>query len=116
MLLNIPNNKNDYLVRYFMVGEEITQVDRDFVAQAMSYFSIKAKRDRCQNAQTITAQLPADVQGLTSNRSQDNPFTVTFKTAKRIVAMCSHFAETRAAHHDIIVYSSVDDSPFSPVQ
>lgn len=114
--MSIPNNKDDYLVRYFMTGEEITQVDRDFVAQAMAYFSIKGKRDRCPNTQATTAQLPADVQGLTTNRSQENPFTVTFKTTKHIFAMCSYFAQTRAAHHNIIVNISVDDSPFLPVQ
>lgn len=100
----------------WLLGPLFYDVDRDFVAQAMAYFSIKGKRDKCPNAQETTAQLPADVQGLTTNRSQENPFAERFKTTKHIFAMCSFLVQTHAAHHNIIVYISVDDSPFLPVQ
>ena len=118
-----PNNYSDsssssddgdssVLVRYFFSvgadGEQIEQADRNFVAQAIEYYSGRKKSDPCP-AQPI---LSDDIQGVTTNRDADNPVRTIFLTLKHLNAMCCFIQQSRAQHHNFIVHVSVDGSPY----
>lgn len=79
------------------------------------YFSVRGKEDACDDAATVTAALPADMQGLTTDRNPENPFAMVFKSMKHVVAMLSYLQATAADHHNVRISISVDDSHFLAV-
>ena len=112
-----PNtsHKGDVMVSYFMTGDSITQADRDHVAQAMAFFSTRGKRHRCLSKAEVLAALQNDILGTSTNRNAHNPIAVLFKSSKQINAMYHFLQQTRGDFHGIVVYISVDDSPFFAV-
>ncbi len=109
------SNKNNITVNYYFTlgpkGADIEQEDRDFVAQAMQYFSVKSKRDPL----AVSPPLEPDLQGVTNNRTPNNPVRVIFKSAKHLYDMFYFLQQSRSAHHDFIVNISVDGSPYLPI-
>ncbi len=118
-LKSLPTSRDDYLVSYYITnsidGPAVTQEDRDYIARAMAYFSHRGKRMNCPASETVTAELPMDIQGLTTNRAANNPLDDVFRSAKHIHAMCKYINETRGINNNIIINISVDGSPFYPV-
>ena len=107
--------RDDYTLQYFFaapVNIVVAQADRDFVAQALDFYSARSKRDTCPAVATVTAALAADVQGVTTDRTADTSIKDVFKTVKQIIGFCSYVQQTRAAHNYVIVNLSVDGSPF----
>ncbi len=106
------DRNNSVLVQYFFTvgpdGEQIEQADRNFVAQAIEYYSGKKKSDPCP-AQPI---LSNDIQGVTTNRDANNPVRTMFLTLKHLNAMYCFIQQSRAQHHNMIVNVSVDGSPY----
>ena len=106
------SNKDDFNIRYYFTSEPggvaITQADRDFVAQAMEYYSTKSKRDRI----VVAPPIQPDIQGVTNNRNANNPVRVVFKTVKHLQDMYSFLQQSRAAHNNLIVHISVDGSSY----
>lgn len=103
----------DLLVGYYMSGDNVVQADRDYVAQVMSYYSIKEKRESCPSVQEVV--LRNEIQGVTNNLSAENPIEVIFRTAKHLHSMYKHLQDTRADHNNIVVHVKVDDSQFFQV-
>ena len=107
--------KDDYILRFYFEASAnviVTQADRNFVAQALDFYSSRSKRDICPAVATVTAALAADIQGTTTNRTAENSVRVVFKTTKHIIGFCSYIQQTRAAHNEVILNVSVDGSPF----
>lgn len=114
---NLQKSKqDDFVVAYYVTGQNLTQADRDYVAQVMCFYLRRTKRDSCPNSAAVTPLLPGDVQGLTTNRAANNAFELVFKTPKHINAMYKYLSDTRAQHNDIVVHFSVDGSPFFAVK
>jgi hypothetical protein len=105
-------NKDDYKVRYYLSGNLHNQGDRDWVAQAATFFNGRTKRQDCPTAETVTAQLPLFVQGYSQNLNPNIAPIVTFKTTKHIFGFMDYVASVRNQHNYIVVHISVDDSPF----
>ncbi len=106
--------KDDYKLRYYFTGQT-QQVDRDWVAQAASYYNGRTKRQECPVAATVTQQLPNFVQGYTQNLDEVLAPIVTFKTAKHVLAFMEYVHANRNAHNNINVHVSLDDSPYFEV-
>jgi hypothetical protein len=104
--------KDDYKVRYYLSGNLHDQGDRNWVAQAAAFFNGRTKRQNCPAAAIVTAQLPLFVQGYTQNLNPNIAPIVTFRTTKHIFGFMDYIATVRNQHNNIIVYISVDDSPF----
>ena len=111
-LIGSVNAKKDgFKVRYYFTAGT-TQVDRNWVAQAASFYNGRTKRQACPDAATVTAQLPNFVQGYTQNLNANLAPIVTFKAAKHVMAFAAYLAGSRNQHHNIIVRMNLDDSPF----
>eukprot|EP01036_Dinobryon_divergens_P023201 gene23201-31522_t len=104
-------SKVDYRVEYYFTNDPY-QGQRDFVGQCMAYFNPKTKRQSCPDAAAVTAALPQDVQGITTNRTAATALAVNFKTVKHMVAMFEYIASVRNQHGNVTVCISVDGSPF----
>lgn len=106
------SRKDDFSVKYFFTsgpaGTPIQQADRDFVAQAMEYFSFKSKRDPV----VVNPPLSIYVQGVTNNLDANTPVRVVFKTVKHLHEMYLFLQSSRVTHHDMIVNFSVDGSGY----
>lgn len=111
-LFPILKRKDDYKVRYYYSGNAHNQGDRDWVAQAATFFNGRTKRQNCPPAATVTAQLPLFVQGYTQDLNPNLAPIVTFKTMKHIFEFMDYVSTLRNQHNDIVVHISVDDSPF----
>ena len=115
----LKKSKADYLVEYYMeppAGGILNQGDRDFVAKVTAYYSIRTKRDVCPPVGTVTASLPDDVQGYTTNRTPLTPIGVLFMTTKHINAMYHYLQVTRGAQHNAIVNIRVDGSTYVQIK
>ena len=104
--------KDDYKVRYYFSGNLHNQGDRNWVAQAATFFNGRTKRQNCLAAAAVTAQLPIFVQGYTQNLNPNIAPIVTFKTTKHLFGFMDYVATVRNQHNNIVVHISVDDSPF----
>jgi hypothetical protein len=113
VIRNLPN-KDDYRVEYYFINDP-NQGQREFFAQSVAYFNAKTKRQSCPDAAAVTAALPQDVQGITTNRTAATALAVTFKTVKHMVAMFEYIAAVRNEHGNVTVCISVDRSPFFTV-
>ena len=116
---SLSNARDDYTVSYFVTdppgAPAVTQADRDYIERVMAYFSRRGKRLSCPATATVTAELPMDVQGLTTNRTANNPLDFIFRASKHIRAMCKYISETRIDNNNIVLHISVDGSPFYPI-
>jgi hypothetical protein len=109
----IKSSSDDFTISYYMSGDNIVQADRDYVAQVMTFYARRGKRDNCPPVDGVV--LRGEVQGVTNNLASNNPLDVIFKTPKHINAMYNYLQLTRAEHNNVVVHIKVDDSPFFDV-
>ena len=111
--------KKDYLVRYYFTpvspnGLRV-QADRDFVAQAMSLFSVRTKRDGNLTTASATQLLDLEIQGVTGDKDAAHTVQIVFMTAKHIWNMAKFVHSQSHLHNNVGIYVSVDGSTFVQV-
>lgn len=111
--------KDDYLVSYYFApvplnGQRV-QADRDFVAQAMSVFAVRTKRDGNLTALGATQLLDLEIQGVTGDKDAAHPVQLVFKTAKHIWGMAEFLRSQKYLYNNVGIFVSVDKSPFIEV-
>lgn len=112
---NLPK-RDDYTVAYFFVPDADVhvrhQADRDYIAKVMAFYSPRGKRDSTLTPTQVTANLAADIQGITTDRDENSGMTMVFKSAKHIAGAVSYIRETAVDHHDVQIRMRVDNSKY----
>jgi hypothetical protein len=106
---NLPAKK-DYKLQYYFGASQHGQQDRDWVSQAISYFNGRTKRQSCK-----VTDLPTFVQGYKEDVDASRAPVCTFMAAKHVRGFMEFVAANRRAHNDVIVFVSVENSPFFSV-
>ena len=119
-IASLSKYKDDFTVEYYFVplaaaGDVRNQADRDYIAQAMCYFSPRSKRDRTLSPATVTNNLANDVQGVTTDRSAANGVSVVFKAAKHIAGAVSYIQATAVDHNNVKIRMRIDASNYFDV-
>lgn len=109
----VRSSSDDFTISYYMTGDNIVQADRDYVAQVMTFYARRGKRDNCPAVADVV--LRGEVQGVSNNLEPNNSLDVVFKSPKHINAMFKYLQLTRAEHNNIVVHVKVDDSPYFSV-
>lgn len=88
------------------------QADRDFIQQVMTYFCWLTRKKGTDCLTAVTAALPSDIQGYTTDRNPANPIPMVFRSVTQVAAMQRYLQAAAGDHHNVRICMSIDGSPF----